>query len=141
MAKFPSDEYGKTALWRLRGNSIYTLPRSNVFVYILQSFPDVFGDQRGWRDTSISLEVCKCLQYIPVVVLTQQPRNGSQEEKNRAGGLHHILNYSPLAFAQGQLQPRALVCPTPACSVSRSCLLAGLPETSDPTQPIPRTLT
>lgn len=141
MAKFPSDEYGKTALWRLRGNSIYTLPRSNVFVYILQSFPDVLGDQRGWRDTSISLEICKCLQYIPVVVLPQQPRTGSQEEKNRARGLGHILNYSPLALAQGQLQPRALVCPTPVCAASRSCLLAGLPETSDPVQPIPRTLT
>lgn len=82
MAKFPSDEYGKIAVWRLRGNSIYTLPRSNIFVYILQSFPDVLGDQSGWSDTSISLEVCKCLQYISIVVLMQQPRTGSQEEKN-----------------------------------------------------------
>lgn len=81
MAKFPSDEYGKTAVWRLRGNSIYILPRSNVFVYILQSFPDVLGDQRGRRDTSISLEVCKCLQYIPVVVLTQQPRTEARRKR------------------------------------------------------------
>lgn len=63
-------------------DSTHTLPRSNSFVYILQTFPDVLGDQLGWRDTSISLEVCRCPQYIPIVVLTQQPRKRSQEEED-----------------------------------------------------------
>lgn len=48
------------------------IPGSNFFMYILQTFPDVLRDPLGWGDTSISLEVCRCLQYIPIVVLTQQ---------------------------------------------------------------------
>lgn len=52
-------------------------------MYILQTFPDVLGDQLGGCDTSISLEVCSCLQYIPIVVLTQQQsQKRSQEEED-----------------------------------------------------------
>ena len=83
MVKFPIVvTMGKLVVWRLPGDNTHTLPRTNVFVYILQTFPDVAGDRLGSRDTSISLEVCRCLQYIPIVVLTQQPRKRSQEEED-----------------------------------------------------------
>lgn len=52
---------GKLAVRRFPVDSTHTLPRTNVFMYILQTFPDVLGDRLGSRDTSISLEVCRCL--------------------------------------------------------------------------------
>lgn len=157
MAEFPSDQYKKTAVWRLQGERTHTLPRSNIFMYVLQSFLDVPGDQLGWGDTSISLKVCRCLQYIPIVVLIQKQKKKkkrSQEKKDWScflqRELHYAPNYSPLAFAQGktltpwpgQTRPahagHGLACP-PQLPQASCWQLFYRP--SDPTQPFPGTLT
>lgn len=94
MVTFPSDHYGKTGgLEASRGQHTHSLPRRNFFMYVLQAFPDVLGDQLGWRDASISLEVCRFLQYIPIVVLTQQPPEPPEE---KPGGRELTLLFAEL---------------------------------------------
>lgn len=75
-------------------------------MYILQRFPDVLGDQSDWGDTSISLEVCRCLQYIPVVVLIQQARRRKKPGENGLELLPAELEAS--ATLTASLQPTDL---------------------------------